>query len=110
MGSMMLGDFATGVVEGHGRISVCRYHWKPRSRFRTAMGNMIASTIVYASLIALCSYVARTWLRWLRTEVKLPEPRWRSGVTVFGFALTTTSLLVIVVLALPAFITAWLPY
>jgi hypothetical protein len=55
------------------------------------MGNMIASTIVYASLIALCSYVARTWLRWLRTEVKLAEPRWRSGVTVFGFALTATS-------------------
>ncbi len=56
------------------------------------MGNMIASMIVYAILFALCFYVARTWVRGFRSKVRLAEPRRRSGVTVFGFGLTTASL------------------
>ena len=74
------------------------------------MGNLIASMIVYAFLIALCFYVVRTWIRWFRSKVKLAESRWRSGTAVSGFALTTASLLVIVALALHALITGWLPY
>jgi hypothetical protein len=74
------------------------------------MGDMIASMIVYAFLIAVCFYVARTWVRWFRSKVRLAEPRWRSGVTVFGFALTTASLLIIVALAVHAVITGGLPY
>ena len=42
-----------------------------------AMGNMI----VYAFLVALCIYVARTWLRWFRSKVRLAAPRWRSEWT-----------------------------
>jgi hypothetical protein len=74
------------------------------------MGNMIASMIVYAILFALCFYVARTWVRWFRSKVRLAEPRWRSGVTVFGFGLITASLLIIVALAVHAVITGGRPY
>src|SRR5438309_9387640 len=45
-----------------------------------------------AFLLALCFYVARTWLRWLRAETKLVPPKWRSGVTTFGFSACTVSL------------------
>jgi hypothetical protein len=74
------------------------------------MGNVIASIMVYTFLIALCFYAGKTWLRWFRSNVRLTEPRWRSGVTVFGFTLTTVSLLIIVALALHAVITGGLPY
>jgi hypothetical protein len=74
------------------------------------MGNLIASVIAYTFLVALCFYVVRTWVRWFRSKVKLAEPRWRSVTTVCGFALTTSSLLVIVALALHALITGGLPY
>jgi Co/Zn/Cd efflux system component len=74
------------------------------------MGNIIAGMIVYAFLIVLSFYVARTWVRWLRSKVKLTEPRWRSGTTVFGFALTIVSLLLIVALAVHSLITGGLSY
>src|SRR5437660_11899504 len=45
-----------------------------------------------AFLLALCFYVARTWLSWLRAETKLVPPKWRSGVTTFGFSACTVSL------------------
>ena len=74
------------------------------------MGNMTASMIVDAFLIALGFYVARTWVRWFRSPVKLVEPRWRSVTTLFGFALTTASFLIIAALAVHAVITGGLPY
>jgi hypothetical protein len=45
-----------------------------------------------AFLLTLCFYVGRTWLRWFRVETKLVPPKWRSGVTMFGFSACTVSL------------------
>jgi len=51
-------------------------------------------------LFAVCFYVARSWFRWLRSEVKLVEPIWRSGSAVFGFLASSISLMGIVSLIL----------
>ncbi|SRR6266481_3682892 len=74
------------------------------------MGNVIGSLIAFALLIALCVYVARTWVRWSRSDVKLAKPKWRSAVTTFGFGASSTSLAVILALAVHALITGGLPY
>lgn len=74
------------------------------------MGNILGSMVVYGFLIALCVYVARTWVCWSRSDVKLSEPQWRSGLTTFGFGASTASLVVIVALAAHALITGGLPH
>jgi hypothetical protein len=61
-------------------------------------------------LIAFCIYIARTWLRWSRSEVKLSPPRWRSGIATVGFGASTASLALIVALGVHAVITGGFPY
>jgi hypothetical protein len=51
-----------------------------------------------------------TWIRWFRGKVRLDKPRWRSGASVLGFALTTVSLWLILVLATYALIAGGVPY
>lgn len=74
------------------------------------MGNIIGSALVYAFLFALCFYVVRSWRRWFRAEVKLKAPRWRTGIALFGFLSASTSLLIIIALAVHALITGGFPY
>jgi hypothetical protein len=70
----------------------------------------MGGVLVYASLLGLLLYVARTWIRWLRSGAELVDPQWRSIVTTFGFAASSSSLLVIIVLAIHAVITGGFPY
>jgi hypothetical protein len=64
-----------------------------------------------AFLLALCFYVGRTWLRWSRAETKLVLPKWRSGVTTFGFSACTVSLITILLLMVYATVSSSLtPY
>ena len=58
----------------------------------------MADLLFDAFLLSLCFYVVRTWVRWLRSEVKLVAPTWRSGTTTFGFALSTLALACIIFL------------
>jgi hypothetical protein len=74
------------------------------------MANIIGSMVAHGLLIALCVYVARTWVRWSRSDLKLSEPQWRSSVTTFGFGASTASLVVIVALAAHALTTGGLPH
>ena len=57
-----------------------------------------------AFLFAMCFYVARTWTRWVRRDVKVAAPKWRSAITTLGFAASTVSLVVIVMLVLQSLI------
>ncbi|MBZ5571876.1 MAG: hypothetical protein LAO09_08360 [Acidobacteriia bacterium] len=74
------------------------------------MSNRTASLIVYLLLIWFSVYVVRAWARWFRSETKLSDPRWRSGAAAFGFAASTVSLLIVIAVAVHAFITGGLPY
>ena len=53
-----------------------------------------------AFLLALCFYVVRTWFRWFHGETRLVAPKWRSSITVFGFAASTVSLACVVFLSI----------
>jgi hypothetical protein len=77
---------------------------------RSMLGDILGRIIVWSLLIAFCSYVVRSWFRWSRTEVKLTAPRWRSGVTIVGFAASSVSLSVIIALGAHAIFTGGLPY
>jgi hypothetical protein len=66
----------------------------------------VADVLFDAFLLALCFYVTRTWVRWFRTEVRLVAPKWRSGTTTFGFALSTLSLACIISLMIYATISS----
>lgn len=70
----------------------------------------MGGVLVYTFLLGLLFYVARTWVRWFGNSAKLVEPRWRSIVTTFGFAASSSSLLVIVILAIHAIFTGGFPY
>jgi hypothetical protein len=70
----------------------------------------MAQLLVYALLLAMSIHVVAAWLRWLSGNVKLAKPQWRSAVTTFGFAMSTSSLMLIIVLAVHAFITGGFPY
>jgi hypothetical protein len=69
----------------------------------------MADLIFGALLLALCFYVARTWFRWFRSDIKLVEPKWRSSITAFGFAASTISLAVIIVLILHGLVASGFP-
>lgn len=47
-------------------------------------------------VLGLCLYVVGTWVRWFRTDVKIASPRWRSGITMFGFLANTVSVVTVV--------------
>jgi hypothetical protein len=71
----------------------------------------MADVLFGAFLLALCFYVGRTWLRWFRAETRLVPPRWRSGVTTFGFSACTASLITILLLTVYATVSSSLtPY
>jgi hypothetical protein len=46
---------------------------------------------------ALCFYPITIWVRWFRSDAKFAEPKWRSRISLFGFATSNISLLIIVV-------------
>jgi hypothetical protein len=58
----------------------------------------MADVLFGALLLGLCFYVGRTWLRWFRAEPRLVSPKWRSGITTFGFSACTFSLVTILLL------------
>jgi len=60
----------------------------------------MADVFFGAFLLALCFYVGRTWLRWFRAEPRLVSPKWRHGVTTFGFSACTVSLVTMLSLTL----------
>jgi hypothetical protein len=66
---------------------------------------IFSGIVVWGPLIAFCVYIVRTWLRWSRSEERLSPPRWRSGITAFGFGASTASLTLIVALGVHAIIT-----
>ena len=70
----------------------------------------MGGALVYAFLVGLTVYVARTWVRWFRSNTRLTEPRWRSIATAFGFAASSLSLSIIVFLAIHAIVTGGFPY
>jgi hypothetical protein len=71
----------------------------------------MADLLFDAFLLTLCFCVARTWVRWFRSEVKLVAPKWRSGTTAFGFGLSTVSLVFIIFLMVYATISSsYTPY
>jgi hypothetical protein len=71
----------------------------------------MADVLFDAFLLALCFYVGRAWLRWFRAEPRLVSPKWRSGVTTFGFSACTVSLVTILLLMLYAAVSSSLtPY
>jgi hypothetical protein len=71
----------------------------------------MADVLFGAFLLALCLYVGRAWLRWFRAEPRLVSPKWRSGVTTFGFSACTVSLVTILLLMLYATVSSGLtPY
>jgi hypothetical protein len=71
----------------------------------------MADVLFGAFLLALCLYVGRAWLRWFRAEPRLVSPKWRSGVTTFGFSACTVSLVTILLLMLYAAVSSGLtPY
>ena len=45
--------------------------------------------------LALCLYIVRTWVRWFRIEPRLVEPKWKSRITVFGFAASNVAVAII---------------
>ena len=45
---------------------------------------------------ALCFYPIRIWVCWFRSDIKFVEPKWRSRITVFGFATSNISLLILI--------------
>lgn len=77
---------------------------------RTILGDILGRVIVWGLLIAFCVYVVRSWVRWSRSAVKLTEPRWRSGITTFGFAAASISLATIIALGAYAIFTGGLGY
>jgi hypothetical protein len=58
----------------------------------------VAEVLFGAFVLGLCFYVGRTWLRWFRAEPTLVFPKWRSGITAFGFSACTVSLVTILLL------------
>jgi hypothetical protein len=71
----------------------------------------MADVLFGAFLLALCFYVGRTWLRWFLAEPRLVSPKWRSGVTTFGFSACTISLVTILLLMVYATVSSSLtPY
>src|SRR5712692_10361463 len=62
---------------------------------RGIIPDILGRVVVWAFLIAFCTYVVRSWVRWSCAQVKLTAPRWRSGITTVGFGASTTSLTVI---------------
>jgi hypothetical protein len=70
----------------------------------------MGGVIVYTFLAGLVFYVARTWLRWSKSGTKWPDPQWRSIVATLGFVASSSSLLLIVGLAVHAIITGGFPY
>lgn len=72
---------------------------------------ILGGIVVWGPLIALCVYVIRTWIRWFRTETKLPSPKWRGIITTSGFAASTVSLATIIFLTVYASLSSSLtPY
>ena len=49
---------------------------------------------------ALCFYPIKIWVRWFRSDIKFVEPKWRSRITVFGFAMSNISLLILIAIIL----------
>jgi hypothetical protein len=71
----------------------------------------MADVLFGAFLLALCFYIGRTWVRWFRAEPRLVPPKWRSGVTTFGFSACTVSLATILSLMVYATVSSSLtPY
>ena len=71
----------------------------------------MADVLFGAFLLALCFYVGKAWLRWFRAQPRLVSPKWRSGVTTFGFSACTVSLVTILLLMLYATVSSSLtPY
>jgi hypothetical protein len=66
--------------------------------------------IVYALLLGLALFVAMTWARWIAADAKFVEPRWRSLFATIGFVFSTSSLVMIIALAIHALVTGGLPY
>lgn len=77
---------------------------------RSIVGDILGRVIVWGLLIAFCFYVARNWVRWSRSAVRLTPPRWRSGVATVGFGAASISLAVIIALGAHAIFTGGLPY
>lgn len=77
---------------------------------RSILGDILGRIIVWGLLLTFCVYVVRNWIRWSRSEVKLTAPRWRSGVTIIGFAGASISLGVIIAVGTHAIFTGGLPY
>jgi hypothetical protein len=58
----------------------------------------LAGWLFDALLLALCFYVVKTWFRWFRSEVRFVDPKWRSRITVVGFATSNVSVTIIIAL------------
>jgi predicted membrane protein len=76
------------------------------------LANGVADTVILLFDVllplAVCLYLVRTWVRWFRGDTRFPEPRWRSGVTVFGFAASTMSVLIVLAVMLYGLISSGL--
>jgi hypothetical protein len=70
----------------------------------------MGGVLVYVVLLGLSSYVAGTWVLWFRRGSRAVEPRWRSVAATFGFTAGSSSLLVVVFLAIHAILTGGFPY
>ena len=70
----------------------------------------MAGLRVYAALIGLSLYVAKTCIRWAAASSSLGQPRWRGAGATLGFAAATSSLALILALAIHAFFTGGFPY
>lgn len=76
----------------------------------TTVGDILGRLTAWGLLIAFCSYIVRSWVRWSRSDVKLAAPRWRSAVTLFGFLTVNVSLAVFIAVGVHAIFTGGLPY
>lgn len=60
-------------------------------------------------LLFAIAYVVVRWVRWAGIDELLPEPRWRTRTALFGFAVSTIALLLIVGIWIHAAITGGFP-
>ena len=70
----------------------------------------MGSAVIYVLLMRLAFYVGRSWMCWFQSHPRLPEPRWRNCIALIGFAAASSSLGLILALAIHAFVTGGFPY
>ena len=74
------------------------------------LGETVALTLVYGSLVALTAIVVGSWASWLRSGGKWTKPMWRNAVAFCGFLGCTFAALLLSALAIHALVTGGFPF